>query len=78
MEQNIIAAVEQMRNGSEEGFNTVYSNTYNRVYFRAKQLMKKEEDTQDLVQIVFVEAYRNINSLQSAETGWTVSPTIRA
>lgn len=67
MENTLIQAVEQMKSGNEAGFNTVYSQTYNNVYFRARQLMKNEEDAQDLVQIVFVEAYRNIASLQAPE-----------
>lgn len=56
-----------MKRGEEKGFNTVYSATYNRVYFRAKQIMKKEEDAQDLTQIVFTEAYKCIHTLQAPE-----------
>lgn len=41
MEDYIKKAIEQMKRGEEKGFNTVYSATYNRVYFRAKQIMKK-------------------------------------
>lgn len=67
MEDSLKRAIEQMKNGEEKGFNEVYSATYNRVYFRAKQIMKKEEDAQDLTQIVFVEAYKNIHTLQAAE-----------
>lgn len=67
MEDSLKKAIEQMKNGEEKGFNEVYSATYNRVYFRAKQIMKKEEDAQDLTQIVFVEAYKNIHTLQAAE-----------
>lgn len=67
MEDNLKRAIEQMKNGEEKGFNEVYSQTYSRVYFRAKQIMKKEEDAQDLTQIVFVEAYKSIHSLQSSE-----------
>lgn len=67
MEDNLKQAIEQMKNGVEKGFNEVYSQTYNRVYFRAKQIMKKEEDAQDLTQIVFVEAYKCIGSLQASE-----------
>ena len=63
MEDKIRQAIEQMKNGDEKGFNAVYSATYNMVYFRAKQLMQTEEDAQDLTQIVFVEAYRNIHTL---------------
>lgn len=67
MEDSLKKAIEQMKNGEEKGFNEVYSATYNRVYFRAKQIMKKEEDAQDLTQIVFVEAYRSIHTLQASE-----------
>lgn len=67
MEDTLKKAIQQMKSGEERGFNAVYSATYNRVYFRAKQIMKKEEDAQDLTQIVFVEAYKNIHTLQSAE-----------
>ena len=44
MEDSLKKAIEQMKNGEEKGFNEVYSATYNRVYFRARQIMKKEED----------------------------------
>lgn len=67
MEDYLKKAIEQMKRGDEKGFNTVYSATYNRVYFRAKQIMKKEEDAQDLTQIVFTEAYKCIHTLQTAE-----------
>ena len=72
MEDYIKKAIEQMKRGEEKGVNTVYSATYNRVYFRAKQIMKKEEDAQDLTQIVFPEAYKNIHTLQAIEAlyGW--------
>ena len=67
MEDKLKRAIQQMKNGEEKGFNEVYSQTYNRVYFRSKQLMKREEDAQDLVQIVFTEAYKNIHTLQNTE-----------
>lgn len=67
MEDSLKNAIQEMKNGEEKGFNKVYSATYNRVYFRAKQLMKKEEDAQDITQIVFIEAYKNIHTLQAAE-----------
>ncbi len=60
-------AVELMKAGKEEGFNKLYSATYNSVYFRAKQCTKNESDAQDLVQITFVEAYKNISKLDTSE-----------
>lgn len=67
MKDNLKKAIEQMKRGEEKGFNTIYSETYNRVYFRAKQIMKTEEDAQDLTQIVFAEAFKNIHTLQAEE-----------
>lgn len=79
MEDYLKKAIEQMKNGDEKGFNTLYSATYNRVYFRAKQIMKRKEDAQDLTQIVFLEAYKNIGTLQQPEAfyGWLDSITYR-
>ena len=79
MENSLKQAIDRMKNGEEKGFNEVYSQTFNRVYFRAKQIMKKEEDAQDLTQIVFVEAYKCIGSLQAPEAlyGWLDGITYR-
>lgn len=79
MDKSLIDAIQLMSEGKEEGFNKVYSETYNHVYFRAKSYMKNEEDTLDLVQIVYVEAYRNIGSLQTPEAlfGWLDGITYR-
>ncbi|WP_196811578.1 RNA polymerase sigma factor [Butyrivibrio sp. VCD2006] len=72
MDEKLKRAIEEMAEGKEEGFNAVYSATYNHVYFRAKAYMKDEADAQDLTQIVYIEAYKNIKSLQNAESlfGW--------
>ncbi len=72
MDEKLISAINDMAMGKEEGFNAVYSATYNHVYFRAKAYMKDETDAQDLTQIVYIEAYKNIKSLQNAESlfGW--------
>lgn len=72
-------AVEQMTRGEEAGFNKVYSATCNKVYFWARQITKNEQDAEDLVQIVFVEAYKNIGSLQSSKAlfGWLNEITYR-
>lgn len=72
MDEKIIKAIKEMADGKESGFNVVYSETYNHVYFRAKQHMHDEEDALDLTQIVFVEAFKNIGSLQTPEAlyGW--------
>lgn len=79
MDDHLKTAIERMKKGEEDGFNKVYAETYNRVYFRAKNLLKKEEDAQDLVQIVFVEAYKCISTLQASEAlySWLEGITYR-
>ena len=78
MDEKLIKAIKEMADGKESGFNVVYSETYNHVYFRAKQHMHDEEDALDLTQIVFVEAFKNIGSLQTPEAlyGWLDSGRI--
>lgn len=53
--------------GKEEGFNILYSHTYNYVYKKAKFIMKNEEDALDLTQETYIHAYRSIGSLEDAD-----------
>ena len=78
-DNDLILAVGRMKNGEEEGFNLVYSKTYNFVYFRARQIMKDEEDALDLLQIVYVEAYKSIETLDKPENiyAWLGAITYR-
>lgn len=57
-------AVKLMQQGNEQGFNYVYSQTYNYVYFRAKYIMQDEQDAIDLVQETYIQAFRKIGSLE--------------
>lgn len=65
VEKELIKGIEQMIQGKEEGFNTLYSYTYNYVYGRAKMIMKDEQDALDLTQETFIYAYRGIHSLEN-------------
>ena len=73
------SAVEKLKSGNDEAFNEVYQKTYNYVYFRAKQVMKNEDDAMDLMQIVYMEAYKSIKNLDKAESvySWLSSITFR-
>ncbi len=51
-------AVEQMRNGEESGFGTLYSRTYRYVYSKAKFLTGEEQEALDLMQEVYLAAYK--------------------
>lgn len=72
-------AIEQMKQGEEKGFNYIYGETYNFVYSRAKLAINDEQEVQDLVQEVYVAAYRNIKSLKNTESlyAWLGSITMR-
>lgn len=76
MELDFREAVELMKKGKEEGFNRLYSATYNKVFFRAKECTKSEEDALDLVQITYIEAFKNIDKLQVPEAVLTWLYTI--
>lgn len=66
-DRELMRAVEQMKAGKESGFNLLYSRTYHFVYGRARHAINDEQEAQDLVQEVYLAAYRNIESLQKAE-----------
>ena len=63
----LLTAIEQMKEGKEEGFAVVYSQTYNYVYSKAKYLMKSEEDALDLTQETYVQAYKGISGIDNPE-----------
>lgn len=73
------SAVENLKSGNTESFNEIYQKTYNYVYFRARQIMKNEDDAMDLMQIVYMEAYKSIKSLDKPESvySWLSSITFR-
>lgn len=54
MEYNLKTAVEQMKNHEESGMNYIYSKTYNYVYLRAKSILRRESDVQQLLREVYL------------------------
>lgn len=64
VDKELIKGINLMLEGKEEGFNVLYSKTYNYVYGRAKMIMKEEEDALDLTQETFIQAYKNIHTLE--------------
>ena len=77
--EQIRQAVEQMKQGEEKGFNYIYGETYNFVYSRAKLAINDEQEVQDLIQEVYVAAYRNIESLKNVESlyAWLATTIMR-
>ena len=64
MEYNLENAIEQMKAGEEAGLNYVFSKTYNYVYLRAKNILKKENDIQELVKDVYVQMMNRASEIQ--------------
>lgn len=54
MEQNLKTAIEQMKQNDESGLNYIYAKTYNYVYLRAKNILKRESDVLQLMQEVYL------------------------
>ena len=57
-------AIEQMRNKEEAGLSYLYSKTYNYVYLRVKSILRREEDIQQLMKEVYIQAFQSANELK--------------
>jgi len=66
IEKELLNGLNLLLQGKEEGFNILYSHTYDYVYSKARFIMKNEEDALDLTQETFIQAYRGIGSLEDA------------
>ena len=67
-EKNLIQLVEQLKNGDERAFATVYNQTYKYVYSRAKCMFSDEGEVQDLIQEVYLALYRNASSIKTEDS----------
>ena len=67
MDENLLQAIQQMKNGEEKGFNEVYSITHDRIYRMACKMTRTEEEAMDVTQTVYIEVYKNIHTLKASE-----------
>lgn len=67
MERNLENALRQLRDGEEAGLNYVYSKTYNYVYLRAKNILKRESDIQQLMQDVYLKMIASAKELKEEQ-----------
>lgn len=72
----LISAIEETKQGKEEGFKKLYDSTYQFVYSRAKMLCGSEQETSDIVQEVYISVYRGINTLKSNDSLFSWLKTI--
>ena len=67
IDERLNDAIEQLRQGQEHGFRILYDHTHNYVLMQARSILKNQSDANDLVQEVYINAYRSIDSLQDNE-----------
>ena len=65
--EQLLDGINTLQIGNSRGFDVIYNETYSYVYARARMIMKDEQDTNDLVQDTYIQAYQNINSLQDPQ-----------
>ena len=60
-------AIEKMQRKEEAGLNCLYAKTFNYVYLRAKNVLKKEADIQKLMKEVYMQAFSSAENLKEEE-----------
>lgn len=68
VEPELREAIENLKTGDQDAFNIFYTHTYQFVYARAKFTVRDEHEAQDLMQEVYLAAYRNIGSLKNTDS----------
>lgn len=73
-------SIEALKGGNQEAFNVFYNYTSKYVYSRAKALSNDEQTANDIMQEVYISAYKNINSLKSNDSvfAWLRTITFNA
>lgn len=76
----LLCAIEQLKQGNQDGFPVVYEHTYKYVYSRAKTLCDSPEDIADIVQEAYSILLQNVASLHSNESifAWLRTVTFHA
>lgn len=66
MDQHLLEAIKKAKESNQEGFQIIYEKTIEYVHFRATNTVK-EDDVWDLIQEVYIAAFKSISSLQNEE-----------
>lgn len=65
MNKNEEAWVVAAKNGNQKSFEALYMLYYEKVYALAKSILKNDADAEDVLQITFINAWRNISKLEN-------------
>lgn len=79
VEPELREAIEKLKAGNQEALHIFYMYTYQFVYARAKFTVRDEHEAQDLMQEVYLAAYKNIGSLKNTDSvySWLSGITLR-
>ena len=64
MEYNLRTAMVEMKKQEEAGLNYIYAKTYNYVYLRAKSILRRENDVQQLMQDVYLKMLESSSEIE--------------
>ena len=72
MEQSIRELVERAKMGDQQAIAALYEKTSRKAYYLSLQLVKDQEQAQDILQDAFLKVFTNLNMLQQPENfqGW--------
>ena len=72
MEKDLKRLVELAKTGDQQAIAQLYEQTSRRAYYLAKQLVKDEDQAQDIVQDAYVKVFTNLPLLEQVENfqGW--------
>lgn len=65
--KELLLAVEALKSGDREAFNTIYKLTYKKVYFFSLSITKDSELTEDIVQDIYINVFKNIKYLKDTK-----------
>lgn len=66
IDSELMQALNRFGSGDESSFNIIYEKTYSYVYSRTRMIMKNEQDAMDLLQEVYIVAFKSMDKLENA------------
>lgn len=68
MNENFLKIIEQAKNGDENAFNQLFTESQQVIYYTCLKTVNNEQDAMDLTQEIFLKIYKNLSSLKNNET----------
>lgn len=68
MNENFLKIIESAKNGDENAFNQLFTESQQVIYYTCLKTVNNEQDAMDLTQEIFLKIYKNLSSLKNNET----------